>query len=422
LRDNGQVTGQIRPAAPASRQLAADVALAAAVTVASFAVVALIARMPTGGTQGPVAVSAVSGNEWRHGALLVLAARAAPLAVRRLRPLTAFWLCLAACLLPVANVPDGALVSFIALVPAVYSAVAYSRYRGAALLSLPAAVLILAFPGAFPGGYLLLAAVLLCIPVAMAGNAMRRWRQQAAQTQARLDRLRAEHEEATREAVGLERSRIASELHDVVTHNVSMMVVQAGAARRVLGGSPGEAWSALVAIEESGRAAIVELQHLLGLLAPQEEGGRDDPPGAEPRPPQPGLDRLPSLIQRASAAGLPVELRVTGAARPLPPGLDLAAYRVIQEAVTNVIKHSGLSRTTITIEYQAEGLTIEVADDGTSAPPGPAQGTGRGLVGLRERVSLYGGELEAGRRPGGGWRIRARIPDPAALALGPARS
>ena len=196
----------------------------------------------------------------------------------------------------------------------------------------------------------------------------------------------------------------------MVTHNVSMMVVQAGAARRVLGSTPDEARTALLAVEDSGRAAIIELQHLLGLLAPPD-AARDEPPP----PPQPGLDQVGPLIDRVATAGLPVELRVRGVVRPLPPGLNLAAYRVVQEALTNVLKHAGQPATTVTLDYQPGALIVEVADDGCPGGPGSLPGTGRGLLGLRERVALYGGALDAGGRPGGGWLVRARIPDELAV-------
>jgi signal transduction histidine kinase len=414
------------PALPSSGQIAADIALAAAVGVASLATVIVIAKSTA--ASGPVAFpSAVATVGWRHGAVLAATARAAPLAVRRLRPLLAYWLCLAACLLQT-GLPGIVLASFIALVPAAYSAVAYSRYRGAALLCMPAAVIVLAssaVPNEVAGNYLLLTAVILIAPAVIAAHAMRGWRQRADESAARLTTMQAEHENATRQAVAAERARIASELHDVVTHNVSMMVVQAGGARRVLAAEPDQARSALLAIEESGRSAIVELQHLLGLLVQPEYGDLTGLAGSVPLEPQPGLDRLQPLIDRVAATGLPVELKISGDPRPLPPGVDLAAYRVIQEALTNVMKHAGMARTLVAIDYQTDGLTIDIADKGSSLRPGSRSavaGSGRGLVGLRERVSMYGGELQAGRRTDGGWRVLAQIPDQRPLRVQPAPS
>jgi signal transduction histidine kinase len=207
-------------------------------------------------------------------------------------------------------------------------------------------------------------------------------------------------------------------MHDVVTHNVSVMVVQAGAARRVLDSSPGEAREALLAVEASGRTAMAELRHLLGLLAP---AGEAEPDPAEPvLTPQPGVARIPALLSRVREAGMPVELSVdapAGSARALPPGIDLVAFRVVQEGLTNVMKHAGQTRTTVHLEYRPRDLLITVCDDGgprvgPGAEPGPGA---RGLIGLRERIAVYGGELDAGPRPGGGWRLTARIPlEPAA--------
>jgi signal transduction histidine kinase len=257
------------------------------------------------------------------------------------------------------------------------------------------------------------------ILIAVVGNAM--------QARDRIRRMRAEHAAATRRALDEERALIASELHDVVTHNVSVMIVQAGAARQVLAADPAEATAALLAVEASGRAAMTELRHLLGLLSPVGIGagpvagpGPDGAEAGQDLSPQPGLGQLQPLVDRLTAAGLPVALEVGGAPRALPPGLDLAAYRVVQEALTNVLKHAGKPRTTVRLDYREAELVVEVADAGRPIPAaGPASsavpGSGRGLLGLRERIALYGGELAAGPRPGGGWLVRARLPvDPAA--------
>jgi signal transduction histidine kinase len=252
------------------------------------------------------------------------------------------------------------------------------------------------------------------VMIAVVGNAM--------QARDRIRRMRAEHAAATLRALDEERALIASELHDVVTHNVSVMIVQAGAARQVLAADPAEATAALLAVEASGRAAMTELRHLLGLLCPANIGDVPFPDGAEAGQdlsPQPGLGQLQPLIDRLTVAGLPVGLEVGGVPRALPPGLDLAAYRVVQEALTNVLKHAGKPRTTVRIDYREADLVVEVADAGRPiSAAGPAvstvPGSGRGLLGLRERIALYGGELDAGPRPGGGWLVRARLPvDPA---------
>jgi signal transduction histidine kinase len=195
----------------------------------------------------------------------------------------------------------------------------------------------------------------------------------------------------------------------------------------VLDSSPGQAREALLAVEASGRTAMTELRHLLGLLAPSGEGHGDA--GEAPVPdltltPQPGVARIPALVSRLHAAGMPVELFVEapgGTPPDLPPGVDLATFRVVQEGLTNVMKHAGQTRSTVRLDYGPRDLLITVSDDGRPATGGPRERAepgsasgGRGLIGLRERIAVYGGELDAGPRPGGGWRLAARIP------LGPA--
>jgi signal transduction histidine kinase len=371
--------------------------------------------------------SLVSDDQHRGVAGWALAAMlmtTGPLALRRVYPVAVFWVVL----LGIVAESNGAnFISVLALVFAVYSAIVHSRFRGAAVLNvLLAGVLVTArytdtsIPQ--PGR---LTALFLFIPVVLVGNAVRRWRHQAGDSQERLRLAEAEHQAATMQALAAERSRIASELHDVVTHNVSVMIVQAGAARRVLAGSPDNARAALLAVEASGRTAMVELQHLLGLLSPAEGMQPESDPAmldTAPLQPQPGLGHLQSLVDRVAGAGLPVELRVTGQPRALPPGADLTAYRVVQEALTNAMKHAGAAATVVTLDYREHAVRIDVADDGarphlgggTSAartsPPG-VTGGGRGLLGLRERLALYGGEFDAGPRPAGGWRVTATLPD-----------
>jgi signal transduction histidine kinase len=292
-----------------------------------------------------------------------------------------------------------------------YSAVRYSRFRGAALVTVPWLWVIV---GTFLWGttaLLILVSLALTVTVGYAVHAV-----------AERDRMLAEHEAATRRALELERSRIASELHDVVTHNVSVMIVQAGAARQVLAESPGEARAAMLAVEASGRAAMTELRHLLGLLspthAPAEEAGTRNGSAPAELEPQPGLAQLPALVDRLTAAGLPIDLHVCELPHELSPGLDLAVYRVIQEALTNVIKHAGKPSTTVNLSYGDGQLVVEVTDTGRpilAAAPAVPEGAKRGLIGLRERSALYGGVLDAGPRNGGGWTVRARFPVDAAL-------
>jgi signal transduction histidine kinase len=198
------------------------------------------------------------------------------------------------------------------------------------------------------------------------------------------------------------------------------MIVQAGAARPVLAESPGEARTALLAVEASGRAAMTELRHLLGLLSPTDAPGtRTSLPSAANGPapaelePQPGLAQLPALVDRLTAAGLPIDLRVGELPPELSPGLDLTAFRVIQESLTNVIKHAGKPPTTVSLTYGDGRLVAQVTDTGRpilAAAPAVPPGAGRGLIGLRERIALYGGVLSAGPRSGGGWIVRACFP------------
>jgi signal transduction histidine kinase len=196
-----------------------------------------------------------------------------------------------------------------------------------------------------------------------------------------------------------ERARIARELHDIVSHNLSVVVTQAAGAR-ALAEHGGTAPESLERIEESGREALVEMRRLLGVL---REGG--DTVLA----PQPGIAQLPALAETLRATGLEVDLRVGQECRGLPPALDLSIYRIVQEALTNVLKHAAASRATVTLQRTAESLTVEVGDDGEAQANETTRG-GQGLVGMRERVSLFGGSLAAGPRPGGGFVVRAQLP------------
>jgi signal transduction histidine kinase len=231
--------------------------------------------------------------------------------------------------------------------------------------------------------------------------------------------LERERESAAQSAVDAERARIAQELHDIVSHNVSVMVIQSGAAREVLTGAPDEAVTALLAVETAGRNTMTELRHLLGVLAPS----LGDDEAAIGLSPQPSLSRLSPLIDRIAFAGLPVEVRISGEPRPLPAGVDLTAYRIIQEALTNALKHGDGTKAEVTVRYADHYLRVEVLNSGPSAlsggPGSPVRqragetagaGAGRGLLGLQQRVAVFGGELDARRRLGGGFRVRARIP------------
>ena len=207
-------------------------------------------------------------------------------------------------------------------------------------------------------------------------------------------------EEQARTAAEEERGRIARELHDVVAHSVSVMTVQAGAVRRQLAPEQQRERDALLTVEETGRQALTEMRRLLGVL-------RQD--GESPElAPQPGLATLDTLVQQVREAGLPVELSFEGDRTTLPPGIDLSAYRIVQEALTNTLRHAGPARAWVAVRYRADEVEVEVANDGRSSESG--DGYGHGLVGMRERVALCGGDLNAGPRPGGGYTISARLP------------
>ena len=221
------------------------------------------------------------------------------------------------------------------------------------------------------------------------------------QLEQRAEELEQDREANARAAVADERSRIARELHDVVAHSVSVMVIQAGAALHTLKAADVDTAEALGSIETAGRQALVELRHLLGILR-----RADDEPALTPMP---GLAQVNVLREHMCAAGLPVEVRVEGQPMTLPPGIDLAAYRIVQEALTNTLKHADGAHACVTIRYEAHALELEIRDDGRPRAP-IGDGTGHGLVGMRERVSLYGGVLDAGRRADGGFAVRARLP------------
>ena len=216
---------------------------------------------------------------------------------------------------------------------------------------------------------------------------------------AALDR---ERDQRARVAASEERQRIARELHDVVAHGVVLMVLQAQGARRILDQDPDRAREALAAIEETGQAALSDMRRSLGIL-------RDDDARAELRP-QPGLDDLGDLLGEMRQAGLRVELKVEGAKRELAEGIDRSAYRIVQEALTNTVRHAGLVPTRVTVTYEADELKLEISDEG-SRPPGEGDWeSGQGLAGMRERARLYGGDLEARSENGHGFVVRARIP------------
>ncbi|MGH2406551.1 MAG: sensor histidine kinase [Candidatus Limnocylindrales bacterium] len=237
----------------------------------------------------------------------------------------------------------------------------------------------------------------------LVGDTLRRRTDQVAVFRARATALEVEREEASRRAVVEERARIARELHDVVAHSVSVMVVQAAAARRVLATKPHEARASLQAIETTGREALAEMRRLLGIMRREDLDG-------DGTAPQPGLARLATLVEAMRATGLPVELHIEGVAGALPPGVDVSAYRVVQEALTNALRHADPARVTVVVRYRQDDVEVEVSDDGKGSVADSALSGGGGLLGMRERVALFHGDFDAGTRAGGGFTVRARLP------------
>lgn len=345
-------------------------------------------------------------SEWI--VLLSLACMAScPLAVRRRYPLAVLWIVMGATLL---TPPDAARLTFYACIIAAYSAAAYSPFRVPTLASLPVAVLLVSMARdtvspTVPHQYV---PFLIAVPIVVAANGLRTWKLRVDEGRVRLSSLEREQAEELRRAIEQERARIARELHDVVTHNVSVMVIQAGAARKVMEVSPDQAREALLAVEAGGRAAMGELRHVMGLLTMDADGS--DPDGSADLAPQPGLDQLGALVGRVRDTGVPVELAVSGQPRPVPAGVQLAAYRVVQEALTNTVKHAAGASATVKVGYGAHQLQVEVSNTSGSPSASAATGNGHGLIGLRERLAVYGGTLRTGPRPLGGYRVQAQIP------------
>ena len=330
-----------------------------------------------------------------------------PLAARRRFPGAVLGLCVASGL-AVAALGLSPIVLGLAILVAVYSVAAYGT-RSVSLAGLAAAevgsVAVQLTPGRFQAptvvsnGLVIGAAWLL-------GHFVGVRRAYTARLEERTAELERAREELARRAVTEERLRLARELHDVVAHAMSVIAVQSGVGAHVASTQPEEAAKALAAIEVTSRAALEELRRLLGVLRQDSEPQGD-------LSPVPGLADLDSLLAEVAKAGLGVRLRVEGTPSQLPAGVDLSAYRIVQEALTNVVKHAGPARAQVVVGYRDREVTVEVTDDGRGvgalASDGRA-GVGHGLIGMRERVAAFDGDLEAGPRPGGGFRVAARLP------------
>jgi signal transduction histidine kinase len=350
-------------------------------------------------------------------AVVLVLATTLPLVWRRRRPLAVgLTTGLATAVYGFAHYPDLAMPIAIGGVVGMYSVAAWGGRR-AALLAGGVAVVAVAAVMTLPRTDAdVVDAAFVSLSLAGAwvlGDRARVQRALAGELQERAVRLERDRAQEARRAVAAERARIARELHDVVAHHVSMMVVQAEAGPVVSERDPARAANAFDAIAATGRQALVELRRLLGVL-------RGDQDGAPSLAPQPGLADLPALVEQVGRAGLRVELVVEGIQAPLPAGVDLSAYRILQEALTNALRHGGPGRARVVVRYGGDELRLQVVDEGRGLesavgrrPDDPDRRTrrsGQGLVGMRERVALFDGELHAGPGPGGGFTVDARLP------------
>jgi signal transduction histidine kinase len=353
-----------------------------------------------------LAGAAITGPWWLRALLPLL--MGAPLVLRRRAPLLtwlAIWagLALAESLLTVQARGDGpqGLAFTVTLLAAAYSLGAHASLRRAvAGLAVVAPVmpgisyedgLGLFFSHSIPSDVALTSLQILAFWLA---GVLVRARRQAASLTARSAALQRQAEQAA----AAERARIARELHDIIAHHLSVVVLHAAGARAAGGADP----ATLEEIEHSGRQALTETRRLFGVLRdPDEEAGRA---------PQPGISELSALAGRLRAAGLEVSLSIDGDHAALPPAVNVSAYRIVQEALTNVLKHAGPARAEVTVGCADSAVTIEVSDDGPGSPAPPVPGGSQGLAGMRERVAVFGGDLRAGPRPGGGFTVRARLP------------
>ncbi|HXW87926.1 MAG TPA: histidine kinase [Streptosporangiaceae bacterium] len=384
---------------------------------------------------GLISLGTLIHRSWN--AMLIVLLMIVPVAFRRRAPVAAFVIAVIAGAWQVLGLGGpvstggvssggGPLPSDVALLVLLYTVAAYRprRYSIPALLtciggSLVAVLVWLPVPGQVGLPERLFVASFLfggiCLAGWVLGDSMRYRRGYYAALEDKAARLEAERHAEAKVAAAAERARIARELHDVVAHHVSVMVVQADGAGYVLRSDPDRAATALAAVSATGRQALTELRRLLGVLRSTDQHAD--------LAPVPGLGELRELLDQARAAGLEVSYTLTGTPRELPEGAELAAYRMVQESLTNTRKHAGLAATAaVLLQYETDGLILQVTDDGMAAPAG--EPGGHGLAGMRERIAMYGGTVTAGPLPGGGFRVRAWLPCPRAaghaVGAGPA--
>ena len=329
---------------------------------------------------------------------------ALPLLFRRRFPLHAPLLCIGALALSVALDPPGAndlATPFFAVVAATVAIGVLENRRqafvGLAIVYAMLAYVISSFPDAQASEYFWVYTFVTC--AWLAGFAIARRTHQAAELRQRAELAESDREEQARVAVEEERARISRELHDVIAHTVSVMVVQTGAVRRLLRPEQERERDSLVVVEQIGREALTEMRRLLGILREPEEAGALTP--------QPTLSRVDALVDQVREAGLPVELNVEGDVEPLPPGVDLCAFRIVQEALTNTLKHAGPAQAEVHLRYGNDEIELEVVDNGSGTN---GDSGGHGLLGMKERAILCGGTFETGVGPEGGFAVRARLP------------
>jgi signal transduction histidine kinase len=329
-----------------------------------------------------------------------------PVLLRRIAPVLAFLATVTGMQLVSSLVPglaDQTPWVVLTLFVSLYSVGRHARQREAWLGALGVLVMVVLFVREDTGGLdpasMAWGAALMGAPWA-AGLTLRLRRDRESVMSADAQRMRAEHEESLRSVVASERATIARELHDVVAHAIAVTVVQARGARRMLGKDEAAVRRALDAIEHTNTQALGDMRRLLAVLRDTEEG----PPSTDP---QPSLSRLSTLVEHVRASGLEVRVLSVGHPREVPPGVDLSAYRIIQEALTNVIKHARATSAEVQLTYTDQALGVTIRDDGTARTP---PGTGHGLIGIRERVAVVGGEVTFGATPDGGFQVESRLP------------
>jgi signal transduction histidine kinase len=420
-RHNGAVYAWLRRPVPGLRVARGDLLLTLALSVATL----WLAEEQVGDTQdpehvtfswhigdtaipvvppGPAMVVGDDNRDHLRAALNLLVTL--PLAVRRLWPLAAFVVQFAGMFAASGAVTVFSLVAM--LIGAATMAAAVRRPAVAlGILTVVAAALAASFAKNTPNIPGTVAPFVLLLPVGLAGITLRNARLRGEAHQQRAELLARQHEQAAAAAVATERARIARELHDVVSHHVSVMTIQASAAAKVLDSHPDLARGALAAVESSGREAMGELRQLLGVLAPSAAEAGVPPDG--PLRPQPGLDQVPVLADSVRSAGLPVQVSVPDGLE-LPVATGLTAYRVVQEALTNALRYAPGARTSVRVEVDGDELVVDVSNEAPRSPSRGGTGTGAGLVGLAERLRLHGGTLAARPLVGGGFLVHARMP------------